>query len=138
MVALAIAAAGVAAQVAGTVIQAQGQRKAAEAQKKQQALQANRDRRAQIRQAQAGRAAALSAGGANGVNFGDSSIQGGIGGINSQATANIGDIGVGEGLGARYSAGMSQANLGSAISSVGGMLVGNAQTIGRVGTYAAR
>lgn len=129
-----IAGIGVAAGLAGTAVQYSGQRKAEKAQKKAAELQANRDRRSQIRQAMLARSRALSAGAATGSFFG-SSLQGGLGSLSSQTATNLAGINQGQEIGAQISSGNSMANLGGAISSLGGAVVQNSQTIGRVGQY---
>lgn len=157
-----IAAVGVAASIAGTVVAYQGAQKQAKAQKQALAAQqraenireqqmevdATRKRRQMIREQQVARAQALQ----TSVNQGadSSSVLGGVyGGIGGQTGVNV--LGVeqnremGRGIfsanrdataaNIRGAAGASQAAMGNAISSLGGALVSNSGTIGRIGTY---
>lgn len=143
-----IAAAGVGLGLAGTAVQYAGQKKAqagAERAEKirqaQMTIEGTRERRSIVRQAVAARAAALSNATSQGAQD-SSGLSGGLAGITAQAgqaaTASNQNEGLGTGMFAanrQISQGQSQASTGSGISSLGGALVQNASTIGRVGNY---
>lgn len=144
-----IAGAGLALSTAGTAIQFAGQRQAQKGEQRAEAIrraqmeiESQRERRGIIRQAVQARAAALSNATAQGAADG-SGLSGGLSQITSQAgqasTASFQNQGLGVGMFAanrQISAGQSQASLGSGIGSLGGSLVNNSQTIGRLGNYA--
>lgn len=144
-----IAGAGLALGAAGTAIQFAGQRQAqkgadrAEAiRRAQMEIESQRERRGIIRQAVQARAAALSNATAQGAAEG-SGLSGGLSQITSQAgqasTASFQNQGLGVNMfnaNRQISSGQSQASFGSGLSSLGGGLVNNSQTIGRLGNYA--
>ena len=144
-----IAAAGLGLGAVGTAVQYAGQRRAqagAERAEKireaQMTIESTRERRNIVRQAVAARAAALSNATAQGAQD-SSGLAGGLSQITNQAgsaaVASAQNQGLGYGMFAanrQISQGNSQASLGSGISSLGGALVQNSQTIGRIGTYA--
>jgi hypothetical protein len=157
-----IAAIGVAASIAGTVVgfqaanqQAAAQKRAAQAQakaeeerKKAMNLDAFRKQKAMIREAQLAQATALSTAGAQGAESG-SGLQGAYGGIWGQTQSNMQGVEQNREIGNRmfdYNIQAYQANaqaaaaggraaLGAGITTLGGMLTQNAGTIGRIGTY---
>lgn len=157
-----IAAIGVAAAVAGvgaTIYasqqQASAQKKAIAAQQQAEAarkrameLDAQRQRRQQIREAQVKRYQALAIANAQGAQ-GGSGIEGAYGQISGQSGTNILGINQNEELGGRifdanaakgqadmqYASAGGIAGAGAGLSSLGGALVKNSGTIGQIGTY---
>jgi hypothetical protein len=160
----AIAAIGVAASIAGTVVgmkgaqaqakaqkqQAQAQMRAEEERKKAMNLDAYRKQRAQIREGQKARAEALATANSQGADSG-TGLAGAYGGIEGQVGTNMQGVEQQRQIGNRmfdhnmayYAAGGraakagAQIQLGGGISALGGALVNNAGTIGRIGTYMA-
>lgn len=118
--ALIVAGVGLALGAAGTYTSYKGQKKAAEAQAKQQALSVRRSRRQAIREAQIRRAQATAVTGAAGGLTG-SGYAGGIGSLGSQLATNFGFGTQMSGLSSLANQGMQQAGIGSAISSIGNL-----------------
>lgn len=143
-----IAGVGIAASVAGTAVSYMGQRSAVKAseraeaiRKRQMDLEAQRERRSAVRQSILARAQTLTAGTQMGAGAG-SGVAGGLGSLSSQLAGNIRNINQGQQLGtqmfganADMARGQGMASMGAGISSLGGTLVNNAGTFGRVGTY---
>lgn len=157
-----IAAIGIAASVAGTAIAFKSSQQQAKAQKQmiaaqqraeqqrelQMNLDATRKKREVIRQAQVARANALSTGAAQGAGE-SSSLEGAFGGISGQSGVNMLGISQNQEIGGKIFAanrdvGAAQGKMadaqsfgamGSGLSSLGGALVKNSDTIGKIGTY---
>lgn len=143
-----IAGIGVAAGIAGTVMQMQGQRKAAKAQERaeriresQSNLETMREQRQARRQALIARATALSNASSQGADSG-TGLQGGYGQVQGEVGNTLVASNQNRELGSAmfaanrdYARAQSQASFGSGISSLGGALVNNAGTIGRIGSY---
>ena len=146
----ALALGGLGASAAGGVMSFEGQQTQISAEKsiaaqnqQQQLLDAARQRRNIARQAIISRATALSNATSQGGGFGSSSgVAGGMAGIESQAQAA--DLAVNQnsqiatneyGSTLQELSGASEAATGSGISSFGSMLMNNAQTFGKVGSY---
>lgn len=143
-----IGAIGVAAGIAGGVVQYAGQQKAAKAQERaeklreqQMNLDAARQRREIARKALQARSQAVAAGVNQGAQFG-SGLAGGTAQISSSANQGILGVNQNQEIGAGIFAqnyqeykGNSMASMGSGISSFGGMLVQNQEMLGRIGTY---
>lgn len=141
---------GAAASVAGTVMsvvgaskQAKAQKKAEELREKQMNLDADRQKRQAIREGIVARSRALTTATNQGAAEG-SGLQGGYAQITGEQGRNVRtieqsrDIGAGIFSANRDAAkGGTLASFGSGLSSLGGMLMNNSGTIGRVGTYYA-
>lgn len=110
---------GAVASVAGTVMAYRGQKKAAAAQREQQAVATRRSRRQGIREMQIRRAQAIASAQASGT-LGSSGAAGGIGGLSSQLGSDMGYSTQMSGLSARISAGAAQASRGQALAGLGG------------------
>lgn len=137
----AIALGGLALSGYGAYTQYQGQKQAASAQKQQEAIrrrqmnaEANRQRRAAIREATLARGSAvnIAAGALGGEITGSSVIEGINAGTFGRAAYNVGQTNVSQTLGgemfaakAAESSAMSTAAMGSGLSSLGGMLMSN-------------
>jgi hypothetical protein len=80
------------------------------------------------------RSQALSAGAQSNAQFGSSVAQG-MGAASTNTKANVGTIQQGYQIGREMRDADSMINLGSAISSLGGLAVGSANTIGKLGEY---
>jgi len=143
-----IAAVGVAAGVAGTVMQMRAAKRSEAAQRRaesireaQSNLESRREKRSVARQALIARASALSNAEAQGA-MGGSGIEGGLAQIGAQGRQTGAAINQNMQLGAGMFAANrdiasanSAAAFGSGISSLGGALVNNAGTLGRIGNY---
>lgn len=144
----AIAAIGVGASIAGGAVQYQGQRVAAKASRAaeklretQMNLEADRERRTTLRQAQVARSVALSNATAQGA--GESSgLEGGMAQVAGQMNTNLQSINqsqqIGAGLfktGAQEARGKSIAAFGGALSQFGDQWNANLPTITRFGNY---
>lgn len=141
-VGLAIGAAGAVTSVAGAQQQAQAAKRAERLRERQMELEAMRQRRAALRAALRARSVGLVNATAQGAGSG-SGIQGGYGQIGGDLGNNMVGINQATQIGAgifeanRQGAdGASLAAFGSGLSSLGGSLVSNADTLGRLGTYA--
>jgi len=146
-----IGAIGTVAGIAGTALQYAGSKKAqkgAERAEKlresQMALEGTRSRRQILRQALVARSDALSSATAQGAAQG-SGLQGGLAQISGQTNTNLTGVNQSQQLGGEMfaanrtiSSGQSMQATGSGISSLGGALVKNQETIGRVVEYGAR
>lgn len=144
-----VAGIGIAAGVAGTVVQMKGakdaqkgQERAEKLRQQQMELEAQRERRNIIRQTLQARATALSNASAQGAE-GGSGLQGGYGQIQSQGGNAMIATNENQAIGQQMfsaqrqiSRGNSMSATGSGISSLGGALVQNSDTIGRIGNYA--
>lgn len=129
-----VAIAGLGLQGFGTIQQYQGAKKAEKAREDAARLDMQRRIRAQVREGQMARSQALSAGAQANAQFGSSVAQG-MGAASSNTKSNIGAIQQGYQIGREMREGNSMMNLGSAISSLGGLAVGASNTIGRLGEY---
>ncbi len=142
-VGLALGAVGTVTSVNAANQQASAAKRAERLRERQMELEAMRQRRAAIRTALRARSAGLVAATAQGAGSG-SGIQGGYGQIGGDLGNNMLGINQGTEIGAdifqanRDGAGAaSLAAFGSGLSSLGGALVSNADTLGRIGTYAS-
>lgn len=131
-----IAAIGVAAGIAGTVVQYGAMQKAEKKREELANLDALRQKREQVRKVQIARAQALAAGVAAGTQD-SSSVQGGMGSASSQGAYNIQGISQSRQIGSQISSANQQANFGAALSSLGGAVVNMSDTLGRIGEYAS-
>lgn len=157
-----VAGVGIAASIAGTAVaytgaqaQAKAQKQALAAQqqaeeerKKAMNLDAMRKKREQIRQMQIARSQALATTNAQGASDG-SGLEGAYGGISGRVGDNTLGIQQNQEIGnnifaanSRYNAAQSDyasagasVSMGSGLSSIGGMLMNNAGTIGKIGSY---
>lgn len=143
-----VAAVGVAAGIAGTVTQMRAAKKSEAAQKRAEALreaqmnlESRREKRSVARQAMIARASAVSNAEAQG-GMGGSGLEGGLAQITAQAgtvrAASDQNLQLGNGMFAAnrdIASANSMAAFGSGISSLGGALVSNSETIGRIGGY---
>lgn len=143
-----IGAIGVGASVAGTAVSFAGQQRANKAAQRaerireaQMKMEAVRERRQQVRQMVMARAQALQAGVNQGAQ-GGSGVMGGMSAASSQGRANLATTNASEALGGQMfsanrqeAAGRNMASIGSGISSLGGIMMQNAGTFGRVGTF---
>lgn len=134
----------------GTAVQVVGQNKAAKAQQKAETLRENqmnleaaRTRRQQVREMLAARGAALTAGANQGTGEG-SGIAGGLAQVQQTAGAATVATNQNQNIGAgifsanrAYASAQTMSSFGSGISSLGGALVKNQTTIGKLGTYAS-
>jgi hypothetical protein len=118
---LAIAAIGAVTTVAGTVAQLKQQRKAASAQKEQQALVTRRNRRQAIRASQIQRAQSVASAQAAGALSG-SGAQGGIGALSSQLGSEFGFSTQGSGLSAQIASAQSKASTFGSVAGLGGSI----------------
>ncbi len=141
-VGLALGAAGTAVQYAGQKKAQAGAARAERIREAQSTIENTRQQRSIVRQALQARAAATSNAATQGAALG-SGLQGGLAQI--QGTAGSASVASNQNQGLALnmfdanrtiSAGQSQASLGSGLSSLGGGLVQNSETIGRVGNYA--
>lgn len=115
---VALAVIGAGALIGGTYLQYRGQKKAAEAQQKQQALATRRSRRQAIREAQIREGQTINiAGGINALQ--SSGTAGGLGSLGSQLASNFGFGTQMSGLSSLVNQGQQQAALGSGIASLG-------------------
>ena len=144
-----IAAVGVAAGIGGTIVQMQAAKKQEKAARRaenireaQMNLESRREKRSVARQALVARAQALTSAETQG-GVGGSGLAGGLAQIGSQAGQVSSAIDQNTQLGAGIfqanrdiSAARSREAFGSGISSLGGALVNNSETLGRLGTYA--
>lgn len=135
-------AVGVGAQVFGMVRAQKGEKRAEQIRKAQMDLESQRERRSVVRQANVARAAALSNATAQGAQDG-SGLAGGQAQISGQAGTAISATNQNQQLGGQMfsanrmiSSGNTMSSIGSGIQSLGGALVQNSQTIGRLGNYA--
>lgn len=111
---------GAVASVAGTLISYSGQRKAAKAQQQQQALATRRSQRQAIRQYQIQRAQSVASAQGSGT-MASSGVAGGVGGLSSQLGESLGFSTQMSGLSQNINRGMSLANFGSGLASLGGL-----------------
>ena len=138
---LAVGVAGTAAQVVGSSQQAAAAKRAENLRERQMNLEAARQRRQVIRNSLRARSMALTSATAQGAQSG-SGLQGGFGQIGQQTGENIQGVNQGTEIGAgifaanRDSAGVSSlVSFGQGLGSLGGALVNNADTLGRIGTF---
>lgn len=115
--------AGTAASFVGAMQQQKGAKKAEEIRKKQMDLQAQRDRRASLRQSIIARAQASSNATAQGADQG-SGLAGGLSGISNQNAQNQLGINQGQELGTRMFGAQSQISKGQTLQSIGGAISG--------------
>lgn len=135
--------AGTAMQVAGANAQAKASIRAEQLREKQLNIESSRQRRAAIRNALAARAQSLVTATAQGASTG-SGFMGAQGQISQRANENVTGVNLGQEIGAgifksnrdSYAA-SSLVSFGGGLSSLGGALIDNAPTIGRIATYAA-
>lgn len=139
-------AVGTVATVAGTIMQAGAAKDAANAQKKQEQLReaqmnmdAMRERRTAVRQAQVARANAVSSAGSQGA-IDSSGLAGGQAQISGQTGQNLVGINAAQNLGTQMfaanadeAAAQSRSATGGGVSSLGGALVKNQDAIGKLG-----
>lgn len=141
-VGLAIGAAGAGVQYSASQKQAAAMEKGEELRKKQMNLDAQRRTRQVIREGLIARSQALTNATAQGAEAG-SGLQGGYAGIQSNTLYNASGIEQNRQIGSQifdankqYAQAGSQMALGQGISSLGGAMVQNSQTLGRIYTYA--
>lgn len=115
--------AGTAVSAIGAAKQASGARKAEALREKQMNLEAERNRRASIRQAVIARATASSNANAQGASEG-SGLAGGLAGIQSQNAQNIQGINQGQQIGQGMFAANRQISSGQTMASIGGAIQG--------------
>src|SRR5690606_31402121 len=134
-----------AAGVAGTVMQAVGANKMADAQERaervrqtQMDLEAQREKRAMVRRAVITRAQVQNAAGAT-DQPNSTGLQGGLGNITSQTGQNIQGVNTGQQLGQamfginrQISSGQTLASIGGAVSGIGNQIASNFETFNRV------
>ena len=137
---------GLAASVAGTALQYQGQQKQAKASRRAEALRAQqmrlestRKRREQIRQMLISQGVISNNAANSGVGQNSSGVQGGIAAVGSNTAFNATGVdqseSIGEGLfqaNSDIASAGSQIALGQGVSSFGGQLTSNSQAGGRV------
>lgn len=140
-VGLGLAAGGVATSTVAQMEASQQAKKAEKVRQAQMELSAQRQRRQAIRESVVARSQALAAATAQGAQFG-SGLEGGRSQITSEAGHNVNNINNSALLGrqlfranARQQSAQGIASLGNGISSLGGALVQNSQTLGRVTNY---
>lgn len=138
---LAVGVAGTAVQVIGANQQAAAAKRAEDLRERQMNLEAQRQRRQAIRNALRARSIALTSATSQNAE-GGSGLQGGFAQIGQQLGSNLQGINQSTEIGAgifqanRDSAGASSlVSFGSGLSSLGGALVQNSETLGRVGTF---
>jgi hypothetical protein len=153
-----VLALGLATSVVGTVLQYSAQTRMAKeqrsasitaenARRQQMQLDASRRTREAVRQGMVARAAAVTAGVNQGAGVGSSGVQGAIGQAVGTANQGIQTTNSASALGNRvFDANIDYANatyrgekasgFGSLLTSLGGALMQNSGTIGRLGTYA--
>lgn len=141
LIGLGIAAAGTGITIAGQAQASAATQKAEQIRKKAANLDVLRKRREAIRNAQFAQAQAEVAATNQGAQFG-SVLPGAEAGIQGQLNYNEKSIGQDKQIGnklagtnAQRAQGDAVSGIGSGIASLGGQVVNNAQTIGRVGTY---
>lgn len=144
-----IGAIGVAAGIGGTVMQMQGARRAQKGEERaeqirrsQMHLESQRERRNIVRQAMVARAQAVSSAESQGAMDG-SGLAGGLAQVTAQGGRAVTAVNQNTDLGNQMfsanrmiSSGNSMSAFGSGISSLGGALVNNSATLGRLGNYA--
>ena len=138
---LALGAVGTAVSVSGASQAADASKRSEKLREQQMNLESARQRRQVIRNSIRARAMSLNSATAQGASTG-SGIQGGYGQIGSDTASNIQGINQGQQIGAgifsanRDSAGAQElAAFGQGLGSLGGAVVNNAETLGRIGTY---
>lgn len=143
-----IAGVGIAAAVAGSAVSVNASNQATAASKRAEALrerqmqlEAARSRRQVVRNMLRARSAALVGATAQGAS-GGSGLAGGYGQIGQQSGENMTGINQGTEIGAGifsanrdYANAQSLVSFGQGLSSLGGTLMNNSGTIGRVGSY---
>lgn len=112
----AVAAVGV--QIAGTVLQARAQSRAARAQQQQRTLAANRRRREAVRNARIARGAVVNTSALTGT-AGSAGEAGALGSISSQLASNLSFLDTSVGLGNEIASQQGQANIFGSISRIG-------------------
>lgn len=135
----ALSAVGTLVGVAGSIMQYSASQKAERARKRQMELEAQRQRREQIRQAQVLRSKAIAS--ATNQGAGDTSaLSGGIAQVTTQAGRNIQTVNQDQELStkvfdanAQYARGGLFQTLGAGLSSLGGAFSSNAGTLTRLG-----
>lgn len=140
-VGLALGAVGTYTSVKGAQDQANAAKRAEKLRQRQMELEAMRQRRAALRTALRARSAGLVAATSQGAQ-GGSGLAGGMGQVGGDLGNNLVGINqsteIGAGIFAANRAaagGASLAAFGSGLSSLGGAMVSNADTLGRIGTY---
>lgn len=143
IIGLGMQAAGTAAQMEGNKQAAEASRRAEALRKQQMDLESARQRRQVVRNALRARSLALTASVNQGASSG-SGIQGGLSQVQNQTASNIQGINQGQQIGAGIfdanmdvSRGQELASFGSGLSSLGGALFSSAPSIGRLGNFAA-
>lgn len=133
--------AGTAMQYAGSQKAQEGQERAEKLREAQMTIESTRQKRQIIRQALVARSDALTAATSQGAAQG-SGLQGGLAQIGGQANTNLTGVNQSQQLGQEMfaanrtiSRGQTMQSTGSGLSSLGGALVKNQETIGRVGAY---
>ena len=115
--------AGTAVSAVGAIQQAKGAKRAEAIRKKQMDLEADRNRRASIRQAIIARATASSNANAQGAGEG-SGLAGGLSGISNQNAQNQQGINQGQQLGTQMFGAQRQISSGQTLGSIGGAIQG--------------
>jgi hypothetical protein len=143
-VGLGLAAAGTVTQMIASGEQAAASRRQEGLRRRQMDLETGRQRRGVIRQALRARSMALIAGSEQGASSG-SGLAGGLGQIGSQAAGSVqginqaNEIGVGMFQTNQQITGAQElASFGGGLSSLGGSLMGNSETLGKLGQYFTR
>jgi hypothetical protein len=143
-VGLGLAAAGTVTQMVASGQQAAASRRQEVLRRRQMDLESSRQRRGVVRQALRARSMALIAGSEQGASQG-SGLAGGLAQIGNQATSNMqginqaNEIGVGMFQTNQQITGAQElASFGGGLSSLGGSLMGNSETLGRLGQYFTR
>lgn len=143
-----LAAAGIASSLVGTAlsirgnrIQTQGLQDAEANRRRQQALESSRARRQVVRESLRARALATATAFSQGAGSG-SGLQGGYGQIAGQANRGVLGINQNDQIGSnifganlRAGQGASMANTGAGLSSLGGQIINNLPTFGRIATF---
>jgi len=119
---------GLALLAAGTVVSVSEQKKASEAQRRQQGLSARRSQRQAIREAQIRRAQSQVQAGAMGVT-GGSGLAGGQASLSSQLGSNIGFAGQMSGLNQQITMAQSKAQTAGDIAGLGLSVIQNSDSI---------
>lgn len=140
-VGLGLGAVGAGVQYAGQRRAQAGAERAERLRQAQTELESQRQRRNIARQATVARATALSNSSAQGAE-GGTGLQGGYGQIQGQAGNAMVAVNQNQDMtrnmfafNRQISRGQTQTSMGSGLSSLGGALVNNSETIGRVGSY---
>lgn len=140
---LGLGAIGTGVTIAGQNKQAKAQKRAETLRENQMNLEASRTRRQQVREMLAARGAALTAGVDQGASEG-SGLAGGLAQVAGTGASGLVATQQNQSIGQSmfsanraYAAGGTMAGFGSGISSLGGALVKNSSTIGKLGNYMA-